>query len=143
MNGGQEVFDSFLGNLTDLKSEMAFRGECVGIEGNERVFGLMLLEGIVKGEEAGKVSRICYQSSPDLYISVFYYRLLGCQSYLSLSSQRGQYQDELSQPCPCLLFTYVRPRKFVAGQYRGRGSCCKKVLQWSESAISSWQLAGC
>ena len=89
MNGRQEVFDSFLGNLTDLKSEVTFWGKCVGVEGNERVFGLVLLECIVKGEKAGKVGRICYQSSPDLYISVLCYRLLGPQSYLSLSSRRG------------------------------------------------------
>ena len=52
MNGGKEVLDSFLGYLADLKSAVTFWGEGVGIESNERVFGAMPFERVVKCEEA-------------------------------------------------------------------------------------------
>lgn len=64
MNGGEEVFDPLLGNPTDVKSAMTFRKECVGVEGNERVFGAMLLERVVESEQAREVSCVCYKSCP-------------------------------------------------------------------------------
>lgn len=64
MHGGEEVLDPLLGNLTDVKSAMTFWRECVGVEGNERVFGAMLLERIVKSEQAREVSCVCDKSCP-------------------------------------------------------------------------------
>ena len=64
MDGWKKVFDSLLGYVTNIKSLMTFRGECVGIEGNERVFRAMNFERIVKGEEAGEISCVRYQGCP-------------------------------------------------------------------------------
>ena len=64
---------------------MTFWGKCVGIEGNERIFGAMLFQRVVKGEEAGEICCVCYKSCPYFLLSAVEYRLLGCRSYLSLS----------------------------------------------------------
>ena len=64
MDGWKKVFDSLLGNFTNIKSMMTFRGECVGIEGNQRVFRAMAFERIIEGEEAGEIGCVCYKSSP-------------------------------------------------------------------------------
>ena len=64
MNGGQEIFDSLLGNLANIKGAMTFWGKGIGVEGNERVLSAMLLEGIIKGEEAREVSCVCDKSCP-------------------------------------------------------------------------------
>lgn len=69
MDGGQEVFDSLFGNVTNLKSVVTFRGKCVGIEGNERVLRAMLFEGVVEGEEAGEISGVCYKCCPYFFVS--------------------------------------------------------------------------
>ena len=82
MKCGEKVFNSFLGNSANLKRAVTFWRKRVGIEGNERVFRAMLLERIVKGEEAGEVSCVCYKSSPYLTASAFCIRILRCQFYL-------------------------------------------------------------
>ena len=64
MDGRKKVFDSLLGYVTNIKSLMTFRGECVGIEGNERVFRAMQFERIVEGEEAGEIGCVRYQCCP-------------------------------------------------------------------------------
>ena len=87
MDGGKEVFDSLLGNFTDFESTVTFWGECVGIEGNERVYRAMLFEGIIEGEEAGEVSCVCNKSCPYFLKSATGYRLLGCRSCLFLIPQ--------------------------------------------------------
>ena len=85
MNGGKEIIDSLLGDPTNFKGVVTFWGKCVGIEGNERVFGGMLFERVIKSEKAGKISCVCYKSCPYFRVSAFGSRLLGCQSYLFLS----------------------------------------------------------
>lgn len=85
MDGGKEVFDSLLGYFTDFESSVTFWGERVGVEGNEKVFRAMLLERVVKGEEAGEVSCVRYKSCPYFMVSAVGYRLLGRGLYLSLS----------------------------------------------------------
>ena len=64
MNGGQEVLDSLLGYPTDIEGAVTFWRERIGVEGDERVLRAMLLKRIIKSEEAGKVSCICYKSCP-------------------------------------------------------------------------------
>ena len=77
MNGRKKVFDTLLGDFTDIKSAVTFWGKCVGVKGNERVLGAMLFERIVKGEKAGKISRVCYKSCPYLSVSAVCYMFLG------------------------------------------------------------------
>ena len=64
MDGWKKVFDSLLGYFTNIKSLMTFRGECVGIEGNEGVFRAMPFERIVEGEEAGEIGCVRYEGCP-------------------------------------------------------------------------------
>ena len=108
MDGGKEVVDSLFGNFTNLESAMTFGGKRVGVESNERVFRAMLFERVIKGEEAGEVSCVCYKSCPYFMVLVVGYRLLGCRSYLSLSPGLEWCRDQLSPPCPCL-FAYFPP----------------------------------
>lgn len=44
---------------------MAGGGECVGVEGDEGVFGAALFERGVEGEEAGEVGRVGDEGGPD------------------------------------------------------------------------------
>ena len=106
MNGGKEIIDSLLGDPTEFKGVVTFRGERVGIEGNERVFGGMLFEGVIEGEKAGEVSCVCYKSCPYLMISAFYSRLAEYHLDLFWSPQLEWDQDQLSRPCS-RLFTYL------------------------------------
>lgn len=64
MDGGKEVVDSLLGNFTDFESAVTLRGECVGIESDERVSRAMLFERVVKCEKAREISRVCYEGRP-------------------------------------------------------------------------------
>ena len=43
---------------------MAFFGEGISVEGNERIFGARALEGVIKSEESGEIFRVCDESSP-------------------------------------------------------------------------------
>ena len=81
MNSGEKVFNSLFGDSADVKSAVTLWRKSVGIKGNERVSRAMLLERMVKGEEAGEVSCVCYKSSPYLTASASCFRLLRCQSY--------------------------------------------------------------
>ena len=78
MNGRKEVFDTLLGDFTDVKSTVTLWGKCVGVKGNERVLRAMLFERVVKGEKAGKIGRVCYKSCPYLSVSALCFTLLGC-----------------------------------------------------------------
>lgn len=93
MDGGKEIFDSLLGDFSNLKSAVAFRGKCVGVEGNERVFRAMLFERVVEGEEAGEVGCVGYKSCPYFSVSAVGYRVLGYRLYLSSSPRLEWYQD--------------------------------------------------
>ena len=64
MDGWKKVFDSLLGDFANIKSLMTFRGECVGIEGNERVSRAMRFERIIEGEKAGEIGCVRYKSRP-------------------------------------------------------------------------------
>ena len=64
MDGWKKIFDSLLGDFANIKSLMTFRGECVGIEGNERVFRAMPFERIVEGEETGEIGCVRYKGCP-------------------------------------------------------------------------------
>lgn len=77
MDGGKEVLDPLSGDFADLESAMTFWGKCIGIKCNERIFGAMLFERVVEGEEAGEVSGVCYKSCPYFLLSAVGYRLLG------------------------------------------------------------------
>ena len=90
MNGWKEIVYSLLGDPTYFKGVMTFWEKCVGIEGNERVFGGMLFERVIKSEKAGEISCVCYKSCPYLCISAIYSRLIACQSYLFLSPRLEQ-----------------------------------------------------
>jgi hypothetical protein len=46
------------GNATFVEGFVTFGGEGIGVEGYEGVFGAVLLEGIVKGEQAGEVGGV-------------------------------------------------------------------------------------
>lgn len=84
MDGGKEVLDSLLGNFADFESAVAFRGECVCIESNERVSRAMLFERVVKCEKAREVSRVCDEGRPYFFGIRGGYILLGYRPYLSL-----------------------------------------------------------
>jgi hypothetical protein len=46
------------GDAALVEGFVAFRGKGVGVEGYERVFGAVLLERVVEGEEAGEVGGV-------------------------------------------------------------------------------------
>jgi hypothetical protein len=52
------------GNGARVEGGMAFSREGVGVEGDERVFGAVLLERVVEGEQAGEVGGVGYKGRP-------------------------------------------------------------------------------
>jgi hypothetical protein len=59
LHGGKEVFDVLFGDAAGVEGGVAFGGKGVGVEGDEGVFGVVLFEGVVEGEEAGEVGGVC------------------------------------------------------------------------------------
>lgn len=53
-----------LGDGARVEGGVAFSGEGVGVEGDERVFGAVLFERVVEGEEAGEVGCVGYEGGP-------------------------------------------------------------------------------
>ena len=65
VDGGEEVGDSFGGDGPRGEGGVPGGGECVGVEGDEGVFGVLGFEGGVEGEEAGEVRCVGYEGRPD------------------------------------------------------------------------------
>lgn len=57
--------DAFGGDVARGEGGVARGGECVGVEGDERVFGVLGFERGVEGEEAGEVGCVGYEGRPD------------------------------------------------------------------------------
>lgn len=53
------------GNTASLEGSMAFSREGIGVEGDKRVLGLVLLEGVIEGQETGKIFGIGNKGGPD------------------------------------------------------------------------------
>lgn len=70
------------GDGARLENGMAFGREGIGVEGYEGVFGVVLFEGIVEGQEAGKVFGVGDEGCPDwVFVSIFSFFLGGKGSY--------------------------------------------------------------
>ena len=66
----KKVFDVLFGNLANVERLVSFFGKGVGVEGNQGIFGSMLLERIVEGEQTGEIFGVGDESCPYLYMSV-------------------------------------------------------------------------
>lgn len=53
-----------LGDSADIERGMAFGGEGVGVECDERIFGLRGFERVVEGQKSGKVVCVRYKRRP-------------------------------------------------------------------------------
>lgn len=62
---GEEVGDPFGGDVSRGEGGVPGGGEGVGVEGDERVFGVYGFERGVEGEEAGEVGGVGYEGCPD------------------------------------------------------------------------------
>ena len=65
VDGGEEVRDALCGDVPGGEGGVPRGGEAVGVEGYERVFGVLGFEGGVESEEAGEVGRVGYEGCPD------------------------------------------------------------------------------
>lgn len=63
--GGEEVLDLLVGDAAGFEGVDAFLGEGVGVEGHQGVGGVVFLEGVVEGDEAGEVGGVGDESCPD------------------------------------------------------------------------------
>jgi hypothetical protein len=64
VNSGKKVINTLLWDFPKVKRFMALRWKGIGVEGDERVFGSMLLERIVKSEKACEIIRVCNECCP-------------------------------------------------------------------------------
>jgi len=104
LNLGQQVVDMLLGDAALVEGTMAFGGKGVGVEGNEGVFGAVLLEAVVEGEQAGEVGRVSNEGCPHcVLVSVRVCRERMAKAWSSyLSSIAPQ-----SPLCCCSMLSYL------------------------------------
>lgn len=69
VNRWQDILDSLFWYLADIESFVAFLGEGVCIESNQRVFGPMFLERVVEGQKTREIFCVRDQCGPDCYDS--------------------------------------------------------------------------
>lgn len=69
MDGGEEVVDAFFGDVPAVEGGVAFWGEGICVEGDEGIGGFVGSEGVVEGQQAGEVGRVCYEGCPDCAVS--------------------------------------------------------------------------
>lgn len=62
---GQQILDMFLGDAAVVEGLVAFGGEGIRVEGDERVLGAVLLQAVVEGEQARQVRRVGDEGRPD------------------------------------------------------------------------------
>ena len=60
----KKVVDTLLWDLSEIKRFVAFGRESISIEGDQGVFGPMLLERVVESEKTREVLRVCDKCSP-------------------------------------------------------------------------------
>jgi hypothetical protein len=64
LHAGEQILDVLFGDGARVEGGVARGREGVGVEGDERVFGAVLLERVVEGKEAGEVGGVGYESRP-------------------------------------------------------------------------------
>lgn len=66
----QQILDALRWDAARAQSGMPGFWEGVGVEGDERVGGVLLFERVVEGEEPGEILGVSYEGGPDCWVLV-------------------------------------------------------------------------